>query len=75
MQAIKKEKNFRLYKIENHFELWLGVYTTDKYSDKGVRLGYVSNPQNFEEAIDTAKEELAYLEAEARKEFAMKVGA
>jgi hypothetical protein len=61
MKAIKKSENFRLYKIENHFELWLGNYTTDKYSDKGVRLGYVSNPENWEEALENAKEEIACL--------------
>jgi hypothetical protein len=61
MKAIKKSENFRLYKIENHFELWLGIYTTEKYSDKGVRLGYVSSPENWEEALENAKEEIACL--------------
>jgi len=64
IEPIKVEDNYRLYKIDNHYELWMGVYTTDKYSETGVLVGYVSNPDNFEDAIDTAKEELAYLMAE-----------
>lgn len=64
MKAIKKEGNYRLYKIDNNYELWFGIYTTDILSDKGVKVGYVSNPDNFEDAIDTAKEEMDYMMAE-----------
>jgi hypothetical protein len=61
MRAIKVEGDYRLYKIGNSYELWLGTYTLDKYSDKGSMVGYVSDPENFKYAIDVAKEELAYM--------------
>lgn len=61
MKAIKVEGNYRLYKVEGNYELWFGTYTLDTASEKGVRVGYVSDPENFEDAVDVAKEELAYM--------------
>jgi hypothetical protein len=55
MKAIKKEGEYRLYKINNAFELWLGTY------NKGAFIGYVSNVENWDEALFNAKEEVAAL--------------
>lgn len=61
MRAIKKQGEYRLYRVENHLELWHGTYE-GKYS---YRAGYVANADNFEYAIDVAEEEMRCLMAEA----------
>lgn len=55
MRAIKKLDNYRLYKVDGYHELWFG-----KYQD-GVRVGYVSNPANFEMACHEAEMEFKAL--------------
>ena len=61
MRSIKKQGEYRLYRVENHLELWRGVYE-GKYS---YRAGYVADAENFEHAIDVAEEEMRCLMAEA----------
>jgi hypothetical protein len=61
MRAIKKQGEYRLYRVENHLELWKGVFGGE-YS---YRAGYVANAENFEYAIDVAEEEMRCLMAEA----------
>jgi len=60
MRAIKKLDNYRLYKIDNHYELWHGKYNTEtdvmKRVGLGVRVGYVSDPRNFETCVHEAEE-------------------
>jgi hypothetical protein len=60
MKAIKKQGNYRLYRIDGHLELWSGVFGGE-YS---YRAGYVTDADNFEYAIEVAKEEMRYLMAE-----------
>jgi hypothetical protein len=50
-----------MYKIQGHYELWRGRMS----SKNGYRAGYVSNPDNMQEAINAAEEEMRYLMAEA----------
>jgi hypothetical protein len=61
MRAIKKQGEYRLYLVENHLELWFGVFG-GKYS---YCAGYVTDAENFEYAIDVAEEEMRCLRAEA----------
>ena len=61
VRSIKKQGNYRLYSVENHYELWVGTYE----GKNSYRAGYVANPENFEYAIDVAEEEMRYLRAEA----------
>jgi len=61
MRALKKQDNYRLYRVENHYELWSGVYE----GKNSYRAGYVADPENFEYAIDVAEEEMRCLMAEA----------
>ena len=56
MKAIKKDGYYRLYKTADGYELWIG-----RYGDTGARLGYVADPENWEYALDMAKEEIRYL--------------
>ena len=65
LEPIATEGTYNLYKVDGYYEVWCGIYTTDKNSDLGVRVGYVWKPENFGEAIDRANEELAYMMAEA----------
>ena len=58
MKAIKKLDNYRMYRIDGHYELWYG-----KFND-GVRVGYVSNPDNFLMACHEAEMEFMALEQE-----------
>jgi hypothetical protein len=60
---IKTDGKFNLYKSQdnNLFELWIG----DKNTEESALVGYVGDIENFEEAVDNANEELAYLAAEA----------
>lgn len=61
MRAIKKHGEYRLYRIENHYQLWYG-----KYEGKYAYLaGYVMHPENFLHAVDVAEEEMRCLRAEA----------
>jgi hypothetical protein len=60
VRSIKKQGKYRLYSVENHYELWVGTYEgKDSY-----RAGYVSDPENFEYAIDVAEEEMRCLMAQ-----------
>lgn len=61
MRAIKREGNYRLYRVDGMYELWSGVIG----KELSYRAGYVSNPDNFEEAIYAAQEEMHYMMAEA----------
>ena len=58
MKAIKKDGQYRLYKINNSYELWFGTYI------KGALIGYVSNAENWDEALFNAQEEIAALMSE-----------
>lgn len=60
MRAIKKQGNYRLYRVENHLELWHGTYQ----GKNSYRAGYVADAENFEYAIDVAEEEMRCLMAE-----------
>jgi NADH pyrophosphatase NudC (nudix superfamily) len=60
MRAIKKKGNYRLYRVENHLELWSGTYK----GKNSYLAGYVANAENFEYAIDVAEENMRYLMAE-----------
>lgn len=61
MKAIKKQGNYRLYKVENHLELWHGTYQ----GKNSYCAGYVEDAENFEYAIDVAEEEMRCLMEEA----------
>jgi hypothetical protein len=58
MKALRKLDNYRMYKVDGYYELWFG-----KYND-GVRVGYVSNPDNFLMACHEAEMEFMALEKE-----------
>ena len=58
---VKKAGSYKLYKIQGHYELWRGRMT----AKHAYRAGYVSNPDNMQEAINAAEEEMRYLMAEA----------
>jgi hypothetical protein len=60
-KAIKKAKGYSLYKTEDGYELWRGNMA-GKWS---FRAGYVSDPENFDMAVDAAEEEMRCLMAEA----------
>ena len=64
MKALRKLDNYRMYKIENHYELWHGKYNAEQEAGVGVRVGYVSNPDNFEMACHEAEMEFVALEKE-----------
>lgn len=51
MRAIRSKDGYKMYRIDGHLEMWFGN-TTD-----GVRVGYVSDADNFEYAVEVAKEE------------------
>lgn len=58
---VKKSGKYSLYKIQGHYELW-ALTMEHEY---GYRAGYVSNPDNMQDAIYAAQEEMRYLMAEA----------
>ena len=58
---VKKAGRYKLYKIQGQYELWRGRMT----AKHAYRAGYVSNPDNMQEAIEAAEEEMRYLMAEA----------
>lgn len=49
MRALRKLDNYRMYRVDDYLELWHGKY------GEGVRVGYVSNPDNFEMACHEAE--------------------
>jgi hypothetical protein len=61
MKLIKTNGRYNLYQVGNDYELWLGAYNEAQDADKGVSVGYVSDPDNFEVACNEADEELRYL--------------
>lgn len=64
MKALRKLDNYRMYKIDDHYELWHGKYNTAQEAGVGVRVGYVSNPDNFLMACHEAEMEFMALEKE-----------
>jgi hypothetical protein len=58
---VKKASGYKMYKVQGHYELWRGRMS----SKNGYRAGYVSNPDNMQEAIYAAQEEMRCLMAEA----------
>lgn len=58
MRAIRKQDNYRMYKVDGYYELWYGKFAT------GVRVGYVSNPDNFLMACHEAEMEFLALNKE-----------
>jgi len=60
-KLIAKSENYRLYTVDGMHELWYGNIA-GKFSFK---LGYVSDPENFFEAVSNAREEIASLMVEA----------
>ena len=58
MKAIKKDGEYRLYKVGAFYELWFGTYTN------GSLIGYVSDLENWDLALFNAKEEVAALMSE-----------
>ncbi len=64
MRALRKQDNYRMYKIDGHYELWHGKYNADQSVGTGVRVGYVSNPDNFLMACHEAEMEFMALEKE-----------
>jgi hypothetical protein len=75
-KCYRKENNYRAYKDGNMFALysvckeliWNSDNTDYKVGTRleAVKVGYFANIENFEMAVDTAKEELAYLMLEAK---------
>lgn len=61
MKAIKKLDNYRMYKVGDYYELWHGKYNAEQKAGVGVRVGYVSNPANFEMACHEAESEIMWL--------------
>lgn len=61
MKALRKLDNYRMYRIDNHYELWHGKYNAEQEAGVGVRVGYVSNPDNFEMACHEAEMEFMAL--------------
>ena len=68
MKALRKQDNYRMYKVGDYYELWHGKYNTEtdvlKKVDIGVRVGYVSNPDNFLTAVHEAEMEFMSLNKE-----------
>jgi hypothetical protein len=74
-KCVRKENNFRAYKDGGMFALYMVakemIWNADNTDYKvgtrleAVKVGYFTKIENFEDAVDTAKEELAYLMAEA----------
>lgn len=62
MKALRKLDNYRMYKVGDHYELWHGKYNAEQAVGVGVRVGYVSNPANFETACHEAETEFMALE-------------
>lgn len=60
-KAIKKSGKYNLYKTNDGYELWYGNIA----GQWSFRAGYVSNPDNFEMAVDAAEEEMRCLMNEA----------
>ena len=60
-KIIKKSGKYNLYKTNDGYELWHGNIT----GQWSFRAGYVSNPDNFEMAVDAAEEEMRCLMNEA----------
>jgi hypothetical protein len=60
-KAIKKLDGYSLYKTQDGYELWRGNIA----GKNSFRIGYVSDPENFEMAVDAAQEEMRCLMAEA----------
>ena len=58
----KQKRGKTTYHLFANGELW----TTGRY---GYLCGYVSNPDNIDEAIDNHEEEMRYLMADAVAEF------
>jgi len=56
-----KRSGYNLYRIQGVWELWKGAIE-HAYA---YRAGYVSNPENFDMAVDAAEEEIRCLMAEA----------
>ena len=64
MKAIKKQGKYRMYRVQDMYELWTGKYNAQQEAGVGVRVGYVSNPENFEMACHEAELEFKQLERE-----------
>ncbi|CAB4173765.1 hypothetical protein UFOVP968_7 [uncultured Caudovirales phage] len=59
-QPIKKQGEYRLYRVSNHLELWFGLYS-DSISFDGQFIGIVTDAENFDLAVFNAEEELKSL--------------
>jgi len=59
-KIIKKQGEYRLYKVSNYLELWFGLYS-DGISFDGQFMGIVSDAENFDLAVFNAEEELKSL--------------
>jgi hypothetical protein len=74
-KCVRKENNYRAYKEGSVFALYMVakemIWNADNTDFKigtrleAVKVGYFTQIENFEDAVDTAKEELAYMMAEA----------
>jgi hypothetical protein len=60
-KVIKRSGKYNLYKTNDGYELWYGNIA----GQWSFRAGYVSDPENFETAVDAAEEEMRCLMAEA----------
>lgn len=61
MRAVKKLDNYRMYKIGEHYELWHGKFNDTQEVGIGVRVGYVFDPERFEDACHEAEMEFRAL--------------
>jgi len=68
MNLVKTNGYYNLYQVGNGYELWIGAYNEAQHEDTGVRVGYVSDPDNFEVACAEADEEMRYLMADFMRE-------
>lgn len=64
MKALKKQGEYRLYRVNGHLEIWCGVYNEEQSYLKGVRVGGLMYIENFEYAVEVAKDEVRCLIAE-----------
>lgn len=75
-KCVRKEDNYRAYKEEGIYALyivakefiWNEDFTSFKKGTRleAVKVGYFTSLDNFEEAVDRAKEETAYLMSEGK---------
>jgi hypothetical protein len=58
MRALRSKDGYKMYRINGSLEMWFGNANDP---DNSCRVGYVANADNFEHAVEVAKEDAYYL--------------